>query len=165
MVEIRGYRETDLSACRALWVELTEQHRRIYDSPGIGGDDPGSKFDEHLAKVGPTELWVAVDGGEVVGLIGLQESGDIIEIEPAVVTDSRRGEGIGRLLVDHAIAVAREREIPMLSVCPVARNAEAIRFYHEAGFRTLGYVEMFIDLSHNGAWIDGETIADREFLV
>ena len=37
---VRGYEARDLEACRGLWVELTQKHRDIFDSPEIGGDDP-----------------------------------------------------------------------------------------------------------------------------
>ena len=47
-ITIRLYKPGDLETCRELWVELTEWHRQIYDSPGIGGADPGKQFDEHL---------------------------------------------------------------------------------------------------------------------
>ena len=45
-VGIREYASADYSACRMLWVELTEHHRRIYEDPSIGGDDPGGAFDD-----------------------------------------------------------------------------------------------------------------------
>ena len=40
-VDVRGYAPADYAACRMLWAELTEHHRRIYEDPAIGGDDPG----------------------------------------------------------------------------------------------------------------------------
>src|SRR6266699_7232884 len=40
-VVVRDYASADYSACRLLWVELTEHHRRIYEDPFIGGDAPG----------------------------------------------------------------------------------------------------------------------------
>src|SRR4029453_18386226 len=63
MATVRGYEPGDLEWCRGLWVELTQWHRDIFDSPGIGGDNPGLAFDEHLAKVGAENIWVAEDNG------------------------------------------------------------------------------------------------------
>jgi len=165
MVDIRGYSEEDRGACRGLWVELTEQHRAVYDTDTIGGDDPGAHFDRHLERVGPANLWVAVRDEAVVGLTGLLERDDMVEVEPVVVTRRLRGSGIGRALVDHVIAEARRRQIPLLSVMPVARNSDAIRFYRESGFNVLGFVEMMIDLTGERAWQEGETIAGQDFLV
>ena len=48
-VVVRDYAPADYSACRMLWVELTEHHRRIYEDPSIGGGDPGGAFDDYLA--------------------------------------------------------------------------------------------------------------------
>jgi hypothetical protein len=41
-IVVRAYAPGDYAACRSLWVELTEQHRRIYQDRSIGRDDPGS---------------------------------------------------------------------------------------------------------------------------
>jgi len=92
-VSIRGYRPDDLGACRALWAELTEHHRRIYGDPTIGGDNPGAYFDTYLATPERVDSWVAVIDGAVVGLTGLFDHGDSGEIEPVVVTEARRGRG------------------------------------------------------------------------
>ena len=54
---IRKYRESNRGECRSLWRELTEWHREIYQDPNIGGEHPEDFFDEHLAKVGPENLW------------------------------------------------------------------------------------------------------------
>jgi hypothetical protein len=67
-VGIRRYEPGDRDACRGLWVELTEWHRELFDSPTIGGEDPGSAFDEHLGRVGTEHVWVAVDDGRPVGM-------------------------------------------------------------------------------------------------
>ncbi len=163
-VRVRGYEPGDLEACRSLWVELTEAHREIYDAPEIGGDDPGSQFDEHLARVGPERLWVAEADGRVVGLVGLIPKGREAEIEPVVVASAARGRGVGRLLIAEVIAAARAGGFALLSVGAVARNARAIGFYHHMGFDTLGEVEMFMSFGDR-EWRDGETIAGRRFRV
>lgn len=165
-ISIRGYEDKDLQACRDLWVELTDRHRLIYENDSIGGDNPGLQFDDHLAAVGSDRLWVAVDGPEVVGLTGLIASGSEGEVEPAVVTENRRGEGIGSALIETVTAAARAAGVRLLSVRPVARNADAVRFFREAGFDVLGHIEAFMDLTGEPRrWRPGEIIADREFDV
>lgn len=169
MPEIRRYEAGDLDACRALWVELTQWHRDIYETPGIGDDDPGAQFDSHLERVGAERLWVADDGGEVVGLVGLMAGADDnieIEIEPVVVSRSRRGAGIGRQLVERAIQEARAAGHPTLSVRVVARNADALAFYHRQGFRILGMLELMQDFREGERpWRPGERLAGEDFLV
>jgi hypothetical protein len=90
MARIRPYQPGDLESCRALWVELTEWHRHIYQSPAIGGDEPGLQFDEHLDRVGAEHLWVAEVDGRVVGLAGLIPGDRAAELEPVVVSALHR---------------------------------------------------------------------------
>jgi hypothetical protein len=68
-VDVRGYAPADYAACRMLWAELTEHHRRIYEDPAIGGDDPGGAFDGYLElpELRPSRsAWVRLPDGEVV---------------------------------------------------------------------------------------------------
>ena len=164
MAMVRGYETGDLEACRGLWEELTEWHRRIFDSPEIGGDDPGRAFDEHLAKVGAENLWVAEADGRVVGLAGLIPGVDS-ELEPVVVADRHRQQGIGKLLAEAVVRAARERGARTVQVRPVARNVEAVRFFHELGFDILGQLELGMDLVDRGRelWVPGERLAGRDF--
>jgi GNAT superfamily N-acetyltransferase len=161
---VRRYGDGDLAACRALWAELTQVHRDLYDDPTFGGDDPGLAFDEHLAEVGPERIWVAESGGTVVGLAGLLVAADHAELEPIVVAETARGRKIGRALADAAIAAARELGFPRVRVRPVGRNTEAIRFFHSVGFDVLGRVDLRIDLEPT-ARAPGERIAGRDFRV
>ena len=168
-IDIRGYEDGDLDVCRELWVELTEWHRSIYDSPGIGGDDPGKQFDAHLAKVGPERIWLATDGDSVLGMIGLQpgtEEGSL-EIEPMIVFPHARGTGVGKTLVQHLVEVIKGMGLRDLNVRAVGRNAEAIRFYHDVGFDIIGEVGLFLDTTppEKQIWREGETIAGRRFRV
>ena len=154
--EIRAYQDADHDACRALWVELTERHRLIYDDPTIGGDDPGAYLDTYLATPERVGSWVAVQEGETVGLTGLFVRGDSAEVEPVVVTERLRGQGIGQALLDAMIDEARSRGLPSLSIRPVARNVEAIALFWRAGFRTMGHLDLFLDLvDRDYTWRDG----------
>jgi GNAT superfamily N-acetyltransferase len=155
-VAIRDYAPAHLDAARALWVELTERHRLIYDDPTIGGDEPGLAFDAYLALPQHLATWVAVVDGDIVGLTGLLADGDGGVVEPVVVTAAARGEGIGTRLLQHVRAEAARRGMRSLGIHPVARNVDAIRLFHRAGFRTLGHLDLFCDLVDRGyTWQPG----------
>jgi GNAT superfamily N-acetyltransferase len=156
-IQVRQYTPADLDPCRALWVELTLHHRIIYADPTIGGADPGQYFDKHLARVGAERLWVAECDKQVVGLAGLlmsERAENEAEVEPLVVAQACRGQGVGRALLARVAEEARKLGVHYLSVKPVAHNQEAIHFYYEMGFRTLGEIEMFIELqpAPPGTW-------------
>ncbi len=164
-VSVRGYVSSDYPACRGLWVELTEHHRRIYEDDSIGGDDPGSGFDSYLAVPERVASWVAESEGAVVGLTGLLDHGAHGEVEPVVVTERLRGRGVGRLLIDIVVADALARGYEYLAVRPVARNAEAIRRFYGVGFRTLGgHVDLTMDLAAGRQrWLDGQHVHGLRF--
>ena len=146
---IRPYAEGDLHACRSLWEELTEHHREIYGDPTIDGPDAGLQFDDHLARLGPGQIWVAEDDGFVCGLVGLIATAgeEEAEIEPVVVTRVRRDAGIGTELLAAATAEARNLGVRFLNIRPVARNTGAISLFARAGFRLVGRVELFQELA------------------
>jgi len=159
---VRTYRKSDRESCRCLWRELTEWHRRMYEDPTIGGPNPENWFDEHLKKVGTRRIWVAVLDKKVIGLLGMIFERPEAEIEPVIVDSSYRGKGVGVALVKAAIREARRLGVKYLNVRPVARNAEAIRFFKEMGFDNIGRVEVFMDFS-NKKWRKGIEIHDVPF--
>jgi GNAT superfamily N-acetyltransferase len=165
MAAVRPYRPTDHSACRRLWEELTEHHRELYDDPDLGGADPGAAFDEYLTRLDVSGVWVADDPEDgVVGLVGLVLTGRAGEVEPVVVSGSRRGQGIGRALLEHVAAEARRRGLKYLTVTPVSRNVSAIQCLHAAGYEVLSGIELTLDLSRrNHEWRDGLELHDLRF--
>jgi GNAT superfamily N-acetyltransferase len=164
-VIVRDYAEGDYSACRALWAELTEYHRGIYGDPSIGGDDPGAGFDDYLATTQRIRSWVAASHGRVVGLTGLLDRGTSGEVEPVVVAEAARDQGIGRLLIGRVVEEARARGYEYLAIRPVARNVAAVRRFHAAGFRTLGgHVDLTMDLSERRhEWQAGVSLHGLDF--
>jgi GNAT superfamily N-acetyltransferase len=158
----RRYRRTDRASCRRLWRDLTERHREIYIDPTIGGKDPEDHFDKHLRKVGEKNVWVAVIGGKVVGLLGMIIDDEEAEMEPVVVHHSHRGKGVGSAIVRTAIKEAEKLGVKYLNVRPVARNAEAIKFFRAKGFENIGRIELFMDFSDK-RWKTGIELHDLPF--
>jgi len=148
---IRPYRSADHGACRRLWAELTEQHNELYDIHSADDADLGADFEEYLARLDLTGMWVAdhPDDG-VVGLVGLILNGRAGTVEPVIVTARHRGRGIGRALLGHVAQEARGRGMTALTISPESRNEAAIRCLHSAGYDTLTAVELTLDLGRHG---------------
>jgi len=160
-IHIRSYRPMDHRECRALWAELAELDRKVLGDPGIGGSDPGAAFEEYLTRLDLSGMWVAEDPEQgVVGLIGLvlgggaapgTASGAAVRgmsgvVEPVIVTDRVRGQGVGRSLLDHVAAQARQRGMRRLSIAPSPRNGTALHTLHEAGYQRLAAVTLTLNL-------------------
>lgn len=154
---VRPYRPVDHRACRGLWAELTEYHRALHDDPGSGGSDPGAGFEEYLTRLDLTGMWVADHAEDgVVGMVGLLLRGRSGEVEPVVVTQRRRAQGIGTALLDAVAREARRRGMTQLTVSPTSRNDVAIRCLYQAGYDALSRVTLTLDLPGDGpAWQDG----------
>jgi N-acetylglutamate synthase-like GNAT family acetyltransferase len=165
-VFVRKFEPSDAPACRELWAELTSWHRELYADPTIGGVDPGAGFDRYVAGVGSRRIYVAERDGFVIGFAGLIVRGDKVEIEPVVVTANERRHGVGGLLVESVVAAARKEGVRQVVVRPVARNSDALAFFHRVGFTALGHVELVLDFErHADYWRSGERLAEREFKV
>jgi GNAT superfamily N-acetyltransferase len=164
-VIVRDYAEGDYGACRSLWTELTEYHRSIYGDPSIGGDDPGAGFDDYLAEPKRMASWVARSHGGVIGLTGLFDRGRSGEVEPVVVAEAARNQGIGRMLISRVVEEARARGYEYLAIRPVARNVAAVRRFHAAGFRALGgHVDLTMDLAaRRHEWLPGASLHGLDF--
>ncbi len=158
-VIIRQYKQADLESCRSLWTELVQRHRDIYKDQTIGGEEPGLHFDKHLSRVGDENIWVAERDGTVVGMVGLIRE-DEEEVEPIVVASEYRNEGIGSMLLERTIEKARELGIRYLSIRPVARNSEAISLFYRTGFKSLGHIELVMDIQQEPGieWRPGPNI-------
>ena len=159
-VIVRDYAEGDYRACRSLWAELTEYHRRIYGDPSIGGDDPGAGFDDYLAASQRLGSWVAESHGSVVGLTGLLDRGTSGEVEPVVVAEAARDQGIGRMLIARVVDEARAHGYEYLAIRPVARNVAAVHRFYAAGVRTLGgHIDLTMDLAaRRHQWLSGASL-------
>ncbi|HJS19712.1 MAG TPA: GNAT family N-acetyltransferase [Anaerolineales bacterium] len=162
---IREYQEDDLESCKQLWRELTQHHRNIYSDQSIGGEDPGIHFEHYLKKTNLCKLWIAEEDSVVIGMAGLLLDEDEGEIEPVVIRPDYRSQGIGTLLIESLKNESKARGVRYLSINPVARNVEAIQCFYRAGFKLLGHIEMFLDLTDESDqdWQKGVTIHGHPF--
>jgi GNAT superfamily N-acetyltransferase len=171
VVRVRSYRPLDHRECRALWAELAEMDRKVLGDPSVGGADPGAAFEEYLTRLDLSGMWVAEHPEfGVVGLIGLLLGGGAAPgaasggsskglsgaVEPIIVTDRVRGQGVGQALLDHVAGQARRRGMRRLSVSPSPRNVGALHSLHAAGFRHLAALTLTMSLTPDARGSDQE---------
>jgi len=96
-------------------------------------------------------------------MVGLLLRDEEAEVEPLVVAEAHRRKGIGRALLNHAMEEAKKTKVKYLSVKPVARNTEAISFFHHSGFGTVGHIQLLMDLKGKGTWVSDLEIFGYRF--
>ena len=77
---------------------------------------------------------------EVIGYLKVKHNKDrkTLEIERIYVLKDFHGQGVGQLLLDKAIAIAKNKNIHLIWLGVWERNPRAIRFYEKNGFVPYG---------------------------
>ncbi|MDR3425769.1 MAG: ribosomal protein S18-alanine N-acetyltransferase [Alphaproteobacteria bacterium] len=85
-----------------------------------------------------TRAWLAVEGSVPRGFILCQFAGDEAEILTFCVAPLARGRGVGKKLLDAAIAFSRQNNAHKLFLEVAADNTAALALYEKQGFRMTG---------------------------
>lgn len=146
-ITIRPATPADLPTLGRLGALLVKTHHD-FDPVRFIAASPGTErgYASYLATQlrNPNALvLVAERGGEVIGYTYAGVEGyDYMELRgPAgviydiLVDPARRGHGVGRMLLDAALAALRERGAPRAVLSTAERNENAQRLFARAGFR------------------------------
>ena len=81
---------------------------------------------------------VAKENGNIVGFAGIIVTPDDVEITNIVTKKTNRKKGIGNLLLDKIIKIAKETEREKISLEVNEKNYIAINLYKKFGFEQVG---------------------------
>jgi len=140
VIVVRAARQDDLPAIIALLAD---------DDLGRGREDPSLPLDPRygaaFAQVSgdPAHLLLVVEeAGRIVGYLqltfipGLTRRGALRgHIEAVRIAADRRGHGLGRRLLETAIAECRQRGCGLVQLTSDRTRGDAHRFYENLGFR------------------------------
>lgn len=145
MASIRLATEEDIPRILELYNELVIHFSQVEKSRTPSDTDIRRVFDEISADP-RHELYVAEEEGQVVGTIVLLVVPNLSHsatpwavAENLVVTQEYRRRGIGRMLLEHAIARAREKGCYKIQLWSDRKRTEAHEFYLSLGFEALAY--------------------------
>lgn len=127
---IRPMRVEDYDGVYALWIS----------TPGMGLndiDDSRAGIAAYLRR-NPTTSFVAEDGGRIVGAIMAGHDGRRGFIHHTAVLPAYRGRGVGRKLVESAMAALEKEGISKTALVVFGRNADGNGFWEHLGFATRG---------------------------
>lgn len=130
---IRRATVADSAAARDLVFAILKEYGFTPEPQGTDADlaDLDAGF---LADGGLFDVAVEPDGS-LVACCGMKIlAGGRLELRKMYVRRDRRGQGLGRRLLDRALAWARARDYPRVELETATRLEEAIALYRKAGF-------------------------------
>lgn len=130
--QIRHAIQDDLSVIQRLFDQsVYEGQTRINDT---GADI--ENFEEAYLTSGETSgFWVAEEGDDVVGMVGVQEiSDDVAEIRRLRVEEHHRRQGIGSTLMEQAISFCRDHGYVKIVLDVRIERGPAIEMFKKSGF-------------------------------
>jgi predicted N-acetyltransferase YhbS len=137
---IRLAEEKDIPSILELYRELTITTSQVEQSRSPSLADYRKVFAE-IQSDPRQELLVVEDRGDVVGTIVLLVVPNLSHnatpwalLENLIVTEARRGRGLGKMLLEHAVGRARQLECHMVELCSDLRRKEAHNLYRSMGF-------------------------------
>lgn len=129
-LEIRPLGPDELEATVAVWRRARwDAQPWLEERMGHRPEDDRRYFRDVVLREG--EVWVAVEGGEVVGLLALAGA----HVHQLHVEPRCQGRGIGAALLDRA----KLRSPAGLTLFTHRRNARARAFYERHGFRAVAF--------------------------
>lgn len=137
---IRKASEEDLSSVLALYAQKDLDDGKVLDLA------EAKRLFARFREYPDYTLFVAADGDRVVGTFELlimhnlahrgQPSG---VVEDVVVASDCRSQGVGRRMMEHAMAVCRDRGCYKMALSSNLIRSDAHRFYDNLGFKRHGY--------------------------
>ena len=100
---------------------------------------------EHEMSAPHSFPFVAECNGSVVGYVCLMSLFEEAQILDIAVAPQQRGRGLARLLMDHAITVAREKKAEVLALEVRSTNSLAITLYERCGFVRTGVRQKYYE--------------------
>jgi GNAT superfamily N-acetyltransferase len=131
-VTIRPYTPADAAAFKTLNLAWIERHFGVEPQDLVALDNPGAILDAGGA------MLIAAAQGEAVGTCALIPHGaGTLELAKMTVSEALRGAGLGRALMDAAVATARALGARRLYLESNASLTAAVTLYERTGFRHL----------------------------
>ena len=150
-VTITGLTEADAPAYRALMLEAYEVPDAFTSTPQERAAAPASFWVGRLAHPqGLSVAFGAFDAGALVGTVTLEFSDRAktrhkAHVVGMYVRPEHQGKGIGRALLDAAVAHARTlAHVQVLNLTVTEGNAAALALYERAGFQAFGTEPMAV---------------------
>jgi ribosomal protein S18 acetylase RimI-like enzyme len=102
------------------------------------GKEPAPMLEDYAALIGAGEVWVSVEGEEVLGVLVMRPAEDHLFVDNVAVAPDHQGKGLGRELMTFAEARARKDGLPEIRLYTNEKMRENVAVYAKLGFEETG---------------------------
>jgi ribosomal protein S18 acetylase RimI-like enzyme len=135
---IRALEERDFDDLIALFESVAAERLWLGTEPGFDHD----RYRTGWRKVLSGEwgaVFVAIEDGTLAGYVGIHPHDEYGHVIGMLVDQRYRGRGIGKALLDRAIAWSQQQQLSDVSLLVFPHNERAITLYRNAGFEEREY--------------------------
>lgn len=134
-IEIIDYSDDLKEHIKRLNYEWLTKYFKVEERDAIQLSDPK----KHIIDKGGF-IFYAKSEGEIIGTVSLLKvSDEVFELGKMGVKESFRGRGIGKILMDHALAFAQKKGIKELILFSAKKLKPAMRLYEKYGFKEVEF--------------------------
>ena len=98
------------------------------------GKEPAPMLEDYAALIEACEVWVLVEGEEVLGVLVMRPAEDYLFVDNIAVAPECQGRGLGRELVAFAAEKAKAYDLPEIRLYTNEKMPENIAVYGRLGF-------------------------------
>lgn len=139
-IRIRAFLPADAAAVRELFIQVNRLLAPVHLAEAFEGyitrslaEEIDRLADYYSGRSGG--FWVAVDDDEIVGMFGLEASGErAMELRRMYVAPGARRRGIARKMLAFAEGECRRRNRPELQLSTSELQQDALALYRNAGY-------------------------------
>ena len=129
---IRSASQADTEAIARILFDSFIEFEPLYTLEGFAATALNARNVATRLMEGP--VWVALSNDQVVGTMSVVLKNDSVYIRGMAVVPVARGQGIGKLLLDHAEKYARAKGCKRIYLSTTPFLTEAINLYERSGF-------------------------------
>jgi ribosomal protein S18 acetylase RimI-like enzyme len=121
----------------------------------IMGDRPATAIREYY-KTYNGEIFVAEEDDEIIGYVSISfpHWDKVAYIDHLAVHESKRGKGIGKMLLKNVEVLAKQKGARIIAVPTALWNTRGINFYKNEGFRLRSVLSDWIGDGNDLVWLD-----------
>jgi len=129
---IRAASQADTELIAGVLMDSFIEYEPLYTPEGFAATALNAR--DVTARLTEGPVWVALSDNQLVGTMSVVVKGDAVYIRGMAVLPVSRGQGIGKMLLDHAEKYARAKACKRLSLSTTPFLIEAIQLYERSGF-------------------------------